>query len=120
MTTTTNGESLLGERSCKTKKKEGEVKGKTAQGLLRVRACAFERTKVSREGETEKERRKRRQDGGRAKDNHVKIEGKEEHSNRHAHRKEREKEKAYTKVSFPPGKELLTRTQKSDALQINF
>lgn len=53
--TTTNGESLLGERSCKTKKKEGEVKDKTAQGLLRVRALSrAERTKVSREGETER------------------------------------------------------------------
>lgn len=54
VTTTTNGESLLGERSCKTKK-EGEVKDKTAQGLLRVRALSrAERTKVSREGETER------------------------------------------------------------------
>lgn len=43
VTTTTNGESLLGERSCKTKKKEGEVKDKTAQDLLCVRACALER-----------------------------------------------------------------------------
>lgn len=59
VTTTTNGESLLGERSCKTKKKEGEVKDKTAQGLLRVRACAFE----SGENKSQPGRGDRKSDG---------------------------------------------------------
>lgn len=58
VTTTTNGESLLGERSCKTKK-EGEVKDKTAQGLLRVRAYAFE----SGENKSQPGRGDRKSDG---------------------------------------------------------
>lgn len=61
VTTTTNGESLLGERSCKTKKKEGEVKDKTAQGLLCVcvRACPCER----REQKSAGKGRRRNRDG---------------------------------------------------------
>lgn len=83
VTTTTNGESLLGERSCKTKKKEGEVKDATAQGLLLVRACVRfrERREQKSAGKgRQKERRERRRDGGRAKEKHVKIKTKEQYN----------------------------------------
>lgn len=94
------------------------MKDKTGQGPLLV-CCAFQegRTKVSWEGETEKEQREGRQDGGRAEDRRVKIKEGEEQS--HAGRAQRgekgtgkKRKHPHGKVSFPPGKKSLTRAER--------